>query len=79
MADPEKARLANDLVLSLHEDAAGTLYRCGTVAANELDKWINRNPVTCKITGKDREKARDEAVKASDRAQRAVLDRREVA
>lgn len=36
------------------KDAAGTLYRCGTVAANELDKWINRNPVTCKVTGKDR-------------------------
>jgi|JI9StandDraft_1071089.scaffolds.fasta_scaffold12999_3 endonuclease YncB( thermonuclease family) len=36
------------------KDAAGALYRCGTVAANELDKWINRNPVTCKVTGKDR-------------------------
>ncbi len=36
------------------KDAAGALYRCGTVAANSLDAWINRNPVTCKITGKDR-------------------------
>lgn len=36
------------------KDAAGKFYRCGTVAANELDSWINRNPVTCEITGKDR-------------------------
>ncbi len=36
------------------KDAAGKFYRCGTVAANALDAWINRNPVTCAITGKDR-------------------------
>lgn len=35
-------------------DASGRLYRCGTLAANALDAWINRNPVTCTITGKDR-------------------------
>jgi endonuclease YncB( thermonuclease family) len=34
--------------------AAGKLVRCGTDAANALDKWINRNPVTCAIEGKDR-------------------------
>ncbi len=28
--------------------------RCGSIAANALDKWINRNPVTCDIEGKDR-------------------------
>ena len=27
-------------------DAGGTLYRCGADAANALDQWINRNPVT---------------------------------
>lgn len=36
------------------KDSAGALYRCGTVAANALDAWINRNPVTCDVTGKDR-------------------------
>lgn len=36
------------------KDADGKLYRCGTVAANALDAWINRNPVTCEVTGKDR-------------------------
>jgi endonuclease YncB( thermonuclease family) len=30
------------------------LVRCGSIAANALDKWINRNPVTCEIEGKDR-------------------------
>jgi endonuclease YncB( thermonuclease family) len=33
---------------------AGKPWRCGTVAANALDTWINRNPVTCDIEGKDR-------------------------
>ncbi|MDP3740655.1 MAG: thermonuclease family protein [Hyphomonadaceae bacterium] len=28
--------------------------RCGTIAANALDTWINKNPVTCEIEGKDR-------------------------
>jgi endonuclease YncB( thermonuclease family) len=28
--------------------------RCGTIAANALDKWINRQTVTCEIEGKDR-------------------------
>jgi endonuclease YncB( thermonuclease family) len=36
------------------KDKGGKLYRCGTDAANALDKWINRNPVSCEITGKDR-------------------------
>jgi endonuclease YncB( thermonuclease family) len=36
------------------KDAKGTLVRCGTTAANALDAWINRNPVTCISEGKDR-------------------------
>jgi endonuclease YncB( thermonuclease family) len=32
----------------------GTLYRCGQIAANALDLWINSNPVTCAIEDKDR-------------------------
>lgn len=36
------------------KDKGGKLYRCGSDAANALDKWINRNPVSCEITGKDR-------------------------
>lgn len=36
------------------KDAGGKLYRCGAAAANALDAWINRNPVTCEVTGKDR-------------------------
>ena len=28
--------------------------RCGSTAANALDAWINRNPVTCISEGKDR-------------------------
>lgn len=28
--------------------------RCGTIAANALDAWINKTPVTCEIEGKDR-------------------------
>jgi endonuclease YncB( thermonuclease family) len=35
-------------------DARGAQYRCGTVAANALDAWINRNPVTCNAEGRDR-------------------------
>lgn len=35
-------------------DAAGRFVRCGSIAANALDKWINRNPVTCAIEDKDR-------------------------
>jgi len=34
--------------------ARGQFVRCGTEAANALDAWINRNPVTCDIEGKDR-------------------------
>ncbi|MDZ4760743.1 MAG: thermonuclease family protein [Alphaproteobacteria bacterium] len=37
-------------------DVAGKVWRCGTTAANALDAWINRNPVSCDIEGKDRYK-----------------------
>jgi len=33
---------------------SGKFVLCGAAAANALDKWINRNPVTCAIEGKDR-------------------------
>ena len=36
------------------KDALGQFVRCGTTAANALDSWINRNPVTCISEGKDR-------------------------
>lgn len=36
------------------KDANGALVRCGSIAANALDAWINRNPVTCIPEGKDR-------------------------
>jgi endonuclease YncB( thermonuclease family) len=36
------------------KDAGGKLYRCGSDAANALDAFINRNPVTCVSEGKDR-------------------------
>jgi len=36
------------------KDANGTLVRCGSEAANALDAFINRNPVTCVSEGKDR-------------------------
>ena len=36
------------------KDASGAFVRCGTVAANALDAWIARNPVTCISEGKDR-------------------------
>ena len=36
------------------QDAAGKLVRCGAIAANALERWINRNPVTCVSEGKDR-------------------------
>lgn len=35
-------------------DKEQKLVRCGTISANALDQWINRNPVTCNIEGKDR-------------------------
>ncbi len=35
-------------------DAKRRFYRCGSVAANALDRWINRNPVTCAIEDTDR-------------------------
>lgn len=35
-------------------DASGKFYHCGSAAANALDRWINRNPVTCVIEDKDR-------------------------
>jgi endonuclease YncB( thermonuclease family) len=34
--------------------AGGKFIRCGANAANALDKWIDRNPVSCAIEGKDR-------------------------
>jgi endonuclease YncB( thermonuclease family) len=37
-------------------DAKGALVRCGSIAANALDAWINRNPVTCILEGRDRYK-----------------------
>jgi endonuclease YncB( thermonuclease family) len=36
----------------LSEDSK--LVRCGSIAANALDKWINRNPVSCDVDGRDR-------------------------
>jgi endonuclease YncB( thermonuclease family) len=36
------------------KSADGQLERCGQKAANALDTWIDRNPVTCAIEGKDR-------------------------
>ena len=38
------------------KDAKGALVRCGSIAANSLDAWINRNPVNCIIEGRDRYK-----------------------
>jgi endonuclease YncB( thermonuclease family) len=35
-------------------DANRKFVRCGSISANALDKWINRNPVTCAIEDKDR-------------------------
>lgn len=35
-------------------DKNGELFRCGAAAANALDQWINRNPVTCVSEGHDR-------------------------
>jgi endonuclease YncB( thermonuclease family) len=35
-------------------DAASRLVRCGSIAANALDRWINRNPVSCAIEDTDR-------------------------
>jgi endonuclease YncB( thermonuclease family) len=35
-------------------NANGQFIRCGAIAANALDAWINRNPVTCMIEDKDR-------------------------
>lgn len=35
-------------------DASAKFFRCGSVAANALDKWINRASVSCEIEGKDR-------------------------
>jgi endonuclease YncB( thermonuclease family) len=34
--------------------AAANFVRCGSIAANALDAWIDRNPVACEIEGKDR-------------------------
>ncbi len=36
------------------KDANGVFVRCGSEAANALDAWINRNPVSCVSEGKDR-------------------------
>ena len=35
-------------------DAKHAFVRCGSIAANALDKWLSRNPVTCAIEDKDR-------------------------
>jgi len=35
-------------------DAGKKFIRCGANAANALDKWIARNPVSCAVEGKDR-------------------------
>lgn len=35
-------------------DASAKFVRCGMTSANALDAWINRNPVSCAIEGKDR-------------------------
>ncbi|HVY90044.1 MAG TPA: thermonuclease family protein [Hyphomonadaceae bacterium] len=35
-------------------DASAKFTRCGAESANALDQWINRNPVSCAIEGKDR-------------------------
>jgi endonuclease YncB( thermonuclease family) len=35
-------------------DTSNKFVRCGTTAANALDKWINRASVSCDIEGKDR-------------------------
>jgi endonuclease YncB( thermonuclease family) len=35
-------------------DKSETLVRCGAIAANALDAWIDRDPVSCDIEGKDR-------------------------
>lgn len=38
----------------LCQNAGGQLFRCGAVAANALAELINRNPVSCSVTGEDR-------------------------
>jgi endonuclease YncB( thermonuclease family) len=35
-------------------DEAHRFVRCGSISANALDAWINRNPVTCAIEDTDR-------------------------
>jgi endonuclease YncB( thermonuclease family) len=35
-------------------DVSAKFFRCGSVAANSLDTWINRASVSCEIEGKDR-------------------------
>jgi endonuclease YncB( thermonuclease family) len=35
-------------------DTSNRFVRCGSIAANALDQWINRATVTCDIEGKDR-------------------------
>lgn len=35
-------------------DARSQFVRCGTIAANALDRFIAQSPVTCEIEGKDR-------------------------
>ncbi len=35
-------------------DRNAAFVRCGTISANALDTWINRDPVSCDIEGKDR-------------------------
>ncbi len=35
-------------------NTSGQLWRCGQIAANALDVWINNNPVACSIEGEDK-------------------------
>lgn len=35
-------------------DAKQKFVRCGSISANALNAWINRNPVTCAVEDKDR-------------------------
>ncbi len=35
-------------------DRSRTFVRCGAIAANALDAWIDGDPVSCDIEGKDR-------------------------
>ena len=36
------------------KDAGGKFWRCGQVAANQLDNWIGDNPVSCTTHGREK-------------------------